>query len=128
MMSIDPNLPIALSIIRDECWRQSSCRECPLQDNCINPDNLMPRRWTIPDPPPEPAERQRIEWLRCLPDEEMLLSIEPFFKCADCQWHGVDCCSSDKFTCNTGHMDWWHEATTLEQFRKDVVLSNDTDS
>ena len=107
-MSIDTNLLIALSIIRDECWRQSRCRECPLQDNCINPDNLMPRRWTIPDPPPEPAERQRIEWLRCLPDGEMLDAVIFVY--------------DGRIDYNAGPIDWWHEAVNLEQFRKDVGL------
>ena len=110
-MSIDPNLPIALSIIRDECWRQSCCRECPLQDNCINPDNLMPRRWTIPEPPPEPTERQRIEWLRCLPDEEMLdATIFVYVRRVD--W-------------NANQIAWWHEVVTLEKFQKEVGLNND---
>lgn len=123
-MSIDTNLLIALSIIRDECWRHSRCRECPLQDKCIiNPDGLVPRCWTIPEPPPEPTERQRIEWLRMLPDDEMLIAIEPFLKCANCQWHGVDCCNNDDMTCNNGHMKWWHEVVSLEQFRKDVGMN-----
>lgn len=127
-MNSDPNLLIALSIIRDECWRQSCCRECPLQDNCINPDGLMPRRWTVPDPPPEPTERQRIEWLRCLPDEEMLdvMDYSHFsLECADCynsDSEGECLRKSDVEYCDAGHMDWWHEVVSLEQFRKDVGL------
>lgn len=127
-MSIDPNLLIALSIIRDECWRKSSCRECPLQDNCINPDNLMPRRWTIPEPPPEPTERQRIEWLRMLPDMEMLnvMDYSHFsLECADCynsDSEGECLRKSDVEYCNAGHMEWWHEVVSLEQFRNDVGM------
>ena len=107
-MSIDTNLLIALSIIRDECWRHSRCRECPLQDKCIiNPDGLVPRCWTIPEPPPEPTERQCIEWLRMLPDDEMLDAVNHI---------------------GPHSMFPWHEVVSLEQFRKDVGLSNDTDS
>jgi hypothetical protein len=76
----------------------------------------------IPEPTPEPLERSRIEWLRMLPDDEMLIAIEPFLKCANCQWHGVDCCNNDDMTCNNGHMGWWHEVVTLDRFRKDVGL------
>ncbi len=123
-MSIDPNMLIAAKIVHDECAKNICCNKCQLCDICYD---TCPKDWKIPEPPPEPAERQRIEWLRMLPDDEMLLSIEPFFKCADCQWHGIDCSSSDKFNCNTGHMDWWHEVATLEQFRKDVGLNNEND-
>ena len=133
-MSIDTNLLIALSIIRDECWRHSRCRECPFQDKCIiNPDGLVPRCWKIPEPPPEPAERQRIEWLRMLPDDEILnvMDYSHFsLECADC--YNVD--SEGEYLrksfvecCDAGHADWWHEVVSLEQFRKDVGL-DETDT
>ena len=117
-MSINPNLLIAAKLIHDECVKNSSCTNCQLRDICGW--ESAPNDWDIPSPPPEPTERQRIEWLRCLPDEEMLLSIEPVFKCADCQWKGEDCCNNDDMTCNNGHMDWWHEVVKLNRFRKDV--------
>ena len=118
-MSIDPNLSKALSIIRDECWRQSCCRECPLQDNCVNPDNLMPRRWTIPEPPPEPTERQRIEWLRMLPDKELIMAMENSMDCSKCDDEDDPNCYQG---CADGVLPWWHEVVTLEQFRKDVGM------
>ena len=124
-MSIDTNLLIALSIIRDECWRNSRCRECPLQDNCINPDDLMPRRWKIPDPPPEPTERMRIEWLRMVPDKEMVSVCAQ--RCDVCKYESRDG-ACEMFDCYDGMSEWWHNAVTLEQFRKDVGLNNDTDS
>ncbi len=124
-MSIDPNLLIAAKLIHDECVKYGNCDCCKIKFACSF--SGIPSTWKIPEPPPEPAERQRIEWLRMLPDDEMLLSIEPFFKCADCQWHGIDCSRSDKFNCNTGHVDWWHEVVSLEQFRKDVGLNNEND-
>ena len=71
----------------------------------------MPRRWTIPEPPPEPTERQRIEWLRCLPDDEMLdATIFVYVRRVD--W-------------NANQIAWWHEVVTLEKFRKEVGLNND---
>ena len=119
-MNIDPNLLIAAKLIHDECAKYGNCDCCKIKFACSF--SGIPSTWEIPDPPPEPTERQRIEWLRMLPNDEMLIAIEPVFKCANCQWHGVDCCNNDDMTCNNGHMDWWHEVVTLDRFRKDVGL------
>ena len=99
-MNIDPNLLIAAKLIHDECVNNSfSCVGCQLQDICEH--TSMPDKWRIPDPPPEPTERMRIEWLRMLPDKEILMAAY------EARW------DSDS---------WWHNAVTLEQFRKDVGL------
>ena len=107
-MSIDPNLLIAAKLIHDECVKNSSCTNCQLRDICVW--ESTPNEWEIPDPPPEPTERPRIEWLIMLPDKEMV---------------SVAC---EMFDCYDGMSEWWHEVVTMEQFRKDVGLNNDTDS
>ena len=104
-MSIDPNLLIAAKLIHDECVKNSSCTNCQLRDICVW--ESAPNDWEIPDPPPEPTERQRIEWLRCLPDDEMLDAVNHI---------------------GPHSLFPWHEVVSLEQFRKDVGLDNDTDS
>lgn len=71
-MSIDPNLLIAAKIIYDECNKHNYCDECQLCDICYD---TCPDDWSIPDQPPEPTERPRIEWLRALPDKEMAEAI-----------------------------------------------------
>ena len=122
-MSIDPNLLIAAQLIHDECVKNSSCTNCQLRDICGW--ESAPNDWEIPDPPPEPTERQRIEWARMLPDKEMVSVCAQ--RCDVCKYesrHGV----CEMFDCYDGMSEWWHNAVTLEQFRKDVGLSNDTDS
>ena len=104
-MEIDPNMLIAAKLIHDECVKNSSCTNCQLRDICGW--ESAPNDWEIPDPPPEPTERMRIEWLRMLPDKEILMAAY------EARW------DSDR---------WWHNAVTLKQFRKDVGLNNDTDS
>ena len=122
-MSIDPNLLIAAKLIHDECVKNSSCTNCQLRDICGW--ESAPNDWEIPDPPPEPTERQRIEWLRMLPDGEMLVAMDNNIKNGDCNncehYFG---CSGDSVgkPCNNGHIDWWHEVVALEQFRKDAGL------
>lgn len=109
-MSIDQNLLIAAKLIHDECDKNICCNKCQLCDICFD---TCPNRWNIPDPPPEPTERQRIEWLRMLPDEEMLKAMDTFSLIYDCK----------EFNCFfTGHKTWCHKVVTLEQFRKDVGL------
>ena len=95
-MNIDPNLLIAAKLIHDEC--DISCDDCQLNNICGGKD---PCDWRIPDPPPEPTERQRIEWLRCLPDDEMLDAVNHI---------------------GPHSLFPWHEVVSLEQFRKDVGL------
>lgn len=122
-MSIDSNLMIAAKLIHDECYKykEKECDECPMDAicNCNIPDD-----WKIPDQPPEPTERQRIEWLRMLPDKEMMMAIvekNEILSCKDCDI--CPNCSGNE--CNVGHMHWWYETVSLEQFRKDVGLDND---
>lgn len=97
-MSIDTNLLIAAKIIHDECANNLSCFSCQIEEIC----NLAetPEDWEIPEPPPEPTEQMRIEWLRMLADDEMLDVAKKMQK-------------SD---------GWWHIEVSLEQFRKDVRL------
>ena len=97
-MSIDPNLLIAAKIVHDECDKNICCNKCQLCDICYD---TCPDDWNIPEPPPEPTERPRIEWLRMLPDKEILMAAY------EARW------DSDS---------WWHNAVTLKQFRKDVGL------
>ena len=125
-MSIDPNLLIAAKLIHDECHACNylSCVGCKLRKICRE---NRPEYWKIPDPPPEPTERPRIEWLRMLPDGEMLIAIQPYFECHGCRWEYENCSKNNKFTCGNGHVNWWHEVVSLEQFRKDVGL-NETDT
>ena len=94
-MRIDLNLLIAAQIIHDECDKNICCNNCQLCDICYD---KCPNDWDIPNPPPE---RQRIEWLRMLPDKNLINSLD-----------------------NAGfhRMPWWHEIVTLEQFRKDVGI------
>ena len=98
-MSIDPNLLIAAKIMHDECANNIWCFNCPIEEIC----NLAetPEDWKIPDPPPEPTERQRIEWLRMLPDDEMLDAVNHI---------------------GPHSLFPWHEVVSLEKFRKDVGL------
>lgn len=113
-MSIDPNLLIAAQLIHDECGIR--CADCQLKNIC---DGRDPCDWRIPDPPPEPTERPRIEWLLMLPDKEMVSVCAQ--RCEVCKYesrHGA----CEMFDCYDGMSEWWHNAVTLEQFRKDVGL------
>ena len=116
---------LALKIIKEYCGEQSSdsCNECPLYPVCSK--KLEPMYLDIPEPTPEPLERSRIEWLRMLPNDEMLIAMDNNIKNGDCNncehYFG---CSGDSVgkPCNNGHIDWWHEVVSLEKFRKDVGL------
>ena len=116
-MSIDQNLLIAAKIMHDECANNIWCFNCPIEEIC----NLAetPEDWKIPEPPPEPTERPRIEWLRMLPDDEMLkvMDYSHFsLECADCynsDSEGECLRKSDVEYCDAGHMDWWHEVVSL---------------
>ena len=96
-MRIDPNLLIAAKMIHDECVKYGNCDCCKIKFACSF--SGIPSTWEIPDPPPEPTERQRIEWLRMLPDDEMLDAVNHI---------------------GPHSMFPWHEVVSLEQFRKDV--------
>ena len=130
-MSINQNLLIAAKRIHDECMNSMECEECGMNGICKQDS---PYWWDIPDQPPEPTERPRIEWLRMLPDMEMLnvMDYSHFsLECADCynsDSEGECLRKSDVEYCDVGHTEWWREVVTLEQFRKDVGLDNDTDS
>lgn len=106
-MEIDPNMLIAAKIVHDECVKNSSCTNCQLRDICGWGGD--PNDWEIPDPPPEPTERQRIEWLRMLPDDEMLDAVIFVY--------------DGRIDYYAGPMDWWHKVVSLEQFRKDAGLA-----
>ena len=121
-MSIDPNLLIAAQLIHDECVKNSSCTNCQLRDICVW--ESTPNDWNIPDPPPEPTERQRIEWARMLPDKELIMAMGNSMGCSMCDDVDDPNCYQG---CADGVLPWWHEVVTLEQFRKDVGLNNDTD-
>ena len=80
------------------------------------------RERTDEEKPTEPIERPRIEWLRILPDRERLSVCAQ--RCEVCKYesrHGA----CEMFDCYDGMSEWWHEVVTLEQFRKDVGLSNE---
>ena len=106
-MEIDPNLLIAAKMIHDECVKYGNCDCCKIKFACSF--SGIPSTWEIPDPPPEPTERQRIEWLRMLPDGEMLDAVIFVY--------------DGRIDYNAGPIDWWHEVVTLEQFRKDVGMN-----
>ena len=121
-MEIDPNMLIAAKMIHDECAKCGNCDCCKINFACSSFSGL-PSMWEIPDPPPEPTERQRIEWLRMLPDGEMLIAMDNMQNgdCSSCEYC-LECSCDVDSPCNNGHMDWWHEVVTLDRFRKDVGL------
>ena len=98
-MEIDTNLLIAAKMIHDECVKYGNCDCCKIKFACSF--SGIPSMWEIPDPPPEPTERQRIEWMRMLPDDEMLLAFD------NIGFHSTS---------------WWHEVVSLEKFRNYVGL------
>lgn len=113
-------------IINQTCKESVFCFKCPHECNCTIGNKKCiecPDGWEIPDPPPEPTERQRIEWLRMLPDDEMLIAMDNMQNgyCSSCEYR-LECSCDVNSPCNKGHMDWWHEVVTLDRFRKDVVL------
>ena len=118
-MDIDQNLLIAAKLIHDECVKNSSCTNCQLRDICGW--ESAPNDWEIPDPPPEPAERPRIDWLRMLPDIDAARAIISTIDDGLCA-----ICSIDMHTCNgrckDGVCSWYCKAISLEQFRKEVGM------
>ena len=104
-MISDVEVRLAEWIIQQACEERRHCDGCPHFFNC-GMDSL--NDWEIPDPPPEPTERPRIEWLRMLPDGEMLDAVIFVY--------------DGRIDYNAGPIDWWHEVVTLEKFRKDVGL------
>lgn len=69
----------------------------------------------------EKIERQRIEWMQMFPDDGILDDYErQAFRCCNCKFYNA--CEDEKKSSNAGHIAWWHEVATLEQFRKDVGL------
>ena len=125
-MISDADVRLSEWILNHNCLNRHSCVCCPHYDNC----NKDLRKWKVDNPPPEPTERQRIEWLRMLPDDEILnvMDYSHFsLECADCynsDSEGECLRKSDVEYCDAGHMDWWHEVVSLEQFRKDVKLND----
>ena len=120
-MSIDPNLLIAQQIIKKHCienYDDDVCVKCELKEKHTDTCPI-PMDWYIPDPPPEPTERPRIEWLRMLPDKEMVSVCAQ--RCDVCKYEDRPG-ACEMFDCYDGMSEWWHNAVTLEQFRKDVGL------
>lgn len=119
-MISDAEVRLAEWILQQACRERTNCYECPHYYNCdMVRDEGFPDDWDVSDKPPEPTERQRIEWLR-MTDDEMMIDIAYNLPCENCKWDGKDCGEIDHMNCVNGHMDWWHEVVTLEQFRKDV--------
>ena len=128
-MISDAEVRLAEWILQQSCRERKICGGCPHGKSCPLCDNhKCPDDWDIPASPSEPTERPRIEWLRMLPDMEMLnvMDYSHFsLECADCYNSDSDgeCLrKSDVEYCDVGHMEWWREVVTLEQFRKDVGL------
>ena len=116
-MSIERDLLIMAQKIQDECMsHNNNCDDCPLIHNCILPE---PYTWDIPAPPPEPTERPRIEWLRMLPDKELIMAMGNSMGCSKCDDEDDPNCYQG---CADGVLPWWHEVVTLERFGKDVGL------
>ena len=67
----------------------------------------------------EPTKRQRIEWLKALPDDEMSEAVFRIVECCKCC---VGCDGHNDCSCQQLTLEWMHQAVTLEQFRKDVGL------
>lgn len=105
-MISDAEVRVAEWILQQACRETKHCFECHHYDNCGSV--YFPDDWDVPAPPPEPTERQRIEWLRCLPDGEMLDAVIFVY--------------DGRIDYNAGPIDWWHEVVSLGQFRKDVGL------
>ena len=85
-------------------------------------EEAIPEEWDIPEPLPEPLERPRIEWLRMLPDSELIkvASEENGFSCSYCEDEDDENCYG---TCVQGLLPWWREPVTYDHFREDVNLN-----
>ena len=119
---------LAERVIKQACQESKFCFKCPHKDNCKigNKEcSEFPGDWDIPTIPPDPTERPRIEWLRMLPDGEMAKAMDNMQNgdCSSCEYC-LECSCDVDSPCNKGHMDWWHEVVSLEQFRKDVELND----
>ena len=120
-MISDAEVRLAEWILQQSCRERKICGGCPHGKSCPLCDNhKCPDDWDIPTIPPDPTERQRIEWLRMLPDDEMLFVMNTKDRCDCCKYYW-DCYSSSD--CNSENNDWWHEVVTLGQFKKDVGLA-----
>ena len=111
-----------------KCCTQNlaGCRTCPHASRCTAwGHEAIPEEWDIPEPPPEPTKRQRIEWARMLPDKELIMAMENSMGCSKCDDEDDPNCYQ---VCADGVLPWWHEVVTLERFRKDAGLNNDRDS
>lgn len=121
-MISDAEVRMAEWIIQQACEERRHCDGCPHFFNC---GMDSPNDCEIPEPSPEPTERPRIEWLRMLPDGEMAKAMDNMQNgdCSSCEYC-LECSWDVDSPCNKGHMDWWHEVVSLEQFRKDVKLND----
>lgn len=110
-------------VIKQACKDGSMCHSCEIcahYELChIQGHDEAPSDWDNPTPPPEPTERPRIEWLRMLPNDD-LIDAQTISQCNECTYTHKECISGRN--CKTGIRDWWHEVVSLEQFREDVGL------
>lgn len=125
-MISDAEVRVAEWILKKACREAKHCFECHHYDNCGSVYRLD--NWDVPAPPPEPTECQRIEWLRMLPDRDLIdatYKARNDFTCCLCKVKDANCKVFKKYDgvyCDFGLFDWWKQITTLEQFRKDVGL------
>ena len=119
----DAEIRLAEWILKKCCTQNlEGCRTCPHSSRCTAwGHEAIPEEWDIPEPPPEPAERPRIDWLRMLPDIDAARAIISTINDGLCA-----ICSIDMHTCNgrckDGVCSWYCKAISLEQFRKDVGM------
>ena len=118
-METNKNLLIAMQVIKDECIKHGKCEDCPVWEHLD--DICEPHYWRIPTPPPEPMARQRIEWFRILPDDELIKVVfgNKGLSCSYCEGDSDEYCG---LPCHERLLPWWHKEVTLEQFRHDVNL------
>ena len=122
-MISDTEARLAEWILKQYCKQTVSCALCACRYECPISDfgsHMSPRQWNIPSPPPEPSKRQRIEWLRMMPDNELLKAIA--YMTEDSCSHCVDRYNENCCGCAEGLVPWWQEKITLAQFRKDAEL------
>lgn len=120
-MISDADVRLSEWILNHNCLNRHSCVCCPHYDNC----NKDLRKWKVDNPPPEPTERQRIEWLRMLPDNDAIMAINKGYQtCGHCNHlpNGTCFTPAEHEHCMIGYVGWWHDVVTLEQFREDVRL------
>lgn len=120
----DGEIRLAEWILKKWCCTQNpaGCRTCPHASICTAwGSEDIPEEWDIPEPLPEPLERPRIEWLRMLPDSELIKVVfgNKGISCSYCEDDDDENCY---LPCYKGVLLWWHKEVTLEKFRKELYL------